>query len=71
MEIPEGEPLIRGEYPTEAPTEAPTEPKFPMKGIVLVDRLNVREEPDINHYVKYQLTIGEEIEVGAYLCEIS
>jgi hypothetical protein len=63
MEIPEGEPLIRGEYPTEAPTEVPTEPHFPMKGVVLVDRLNVREEPDINHYVKYQLEVGEEIEV--------
>lgn len=63
VEIPEGEPLIRGEYPTEAPTEVPTEPHFPMRGVVLVDRLNVREEPDINCHVKYQLDVGEEIEV--------
>lgn len=62
VEIPEGEPIITEEVPTETPEEV-TEPVFPMKGIVLVDRLNVREEPDINHWVKYQLTVGEEIEI--------
>lgn len=62
MGIPEGEPIITETVPTETPEEV-TEPKFPMKGIVLVDRLNVREEPDINHVVKYQLAIDEEIEV--------
>ena len=54
--IPEGEPIL-----TEDPTEPPTH--FPMKGLVLVDRLNVRKEPDINHHVSYQLAIDEEIEV--------
>lgn len=46
--------------------ETQPEVKFPIKGTVLVDRLNVRKEPDINCVVKYQLSIGEEI----YIYEI-
>lgn len=56
--IPEGEPII-----IEDPTEAPTEPEFPKMCIVNTDRLNVREEPDINNNVIRQLAVGTEIEV--------
>ena len=59
-EIPEGEPIIIEDYVTEMPTEA-LQSGFPMKGIVLVPRLNVRMEPDIDNYVSYQLDIDSEI----------
>lgn len=61
-EIPEGEPIITEDNITEVPTEEP-QPVFPMKGIVLVHKLNVRMEPDVNHYVSYQLDIDSEIEI--------
>ena len=60
-EIPEAEPIITETVSTETPTD--TGPEFPMKGIVLVHKLNVRMEPDINHYVSYQLDIDSEIEI--------
>lgn len=61
VEIPEGEPIIREDL-TEPPTEAPTEPSVLM-GTVNTDRLNVREEPDINVFVIRQLAIGTRVEI--------
>ena len=74
VEIPEGEPIITEEYsteapteipteaPTEAPAEAPTEPETVM-GTVNTDRLNVREEPDVNCFVIKQLAVGTRVEI--------
>lgn len=52
-EIPEGEPIL-----TEDPTEPPT-----VMGTVRVDRLNVRNEPDINKHVFRQMAVGTRVEI--------
>ena len=69
-EIPEGEPIIMEEYSTEEPTEIPTEKNtevptepYPKMGTVIVDRLNVREEPYIDEFVTHQLEIGTRVEI--------
>lgn len=60
-EVTESEPIVM-ENPTEAPTEEPTEPETVM-GTVNTDRLNVREEPDINCFVIKQLAVGTRVEI--------